>query len=224
MQQILIVEDSDSDAKLLERALRNAGVTNPVHIATNGADAIAFLRFKEGHVVEKSGRANLGIVFIDLKLPDASGFELLRLLKGRAAFARTLGVMVSSVDDMENIRQSYALRADSFITKPVSDLDIKELIRSFPEHWSLMDLPSVGRPGVVRSEGIGLRAEEVQVWARHREAIEQVRETLRNLQAEMKNHAEMLIIVETLTDELRNEMGGASREPRARRKPTRLGF
>src|SRR5205809_460931 len=141
MHEILLVDDSADDALLLERALRVAGVGNPLRHAGNGADAIAFLNTQEA-VMEKKRVSQLGIIFIDLKLPDKSGFDILNLMHGRKAFAETLRVVISSIESMENIKRAYALGADSFISKPVTQFDLAELIRSFPEQWLLVDAAS----------------------------------------------------------------------------------
>lgn len=138
MHEILQVDDCQNDALLLERALRLASVGNPIRRAANGADAIAFLNTTE-KAFEAGNHAPLGIVFIDLKLPDKSGFDILNLMHGRKAFADTLRVVISSIESMENIKRAYALGADSFISKPITQFDLTELIRSFPEQWLLLD-------------------------------------------------------------------------------------
>src|SRR5678815_109330 len=100
MPEILIIEDTESDAALLERALRAGGVTNPVRYLSNGADALAFLHRKR----EAPAQERLALVFIDLRLPDTDGLQILKLMQGRSEFAQTLRIVISSIDGMENIR------------------------------------------------------------------------------------------------------------------------
>jgi len=204
MRQILIVEDTESDARLLERALRTAGVANPIEFATNGADAIAYLNANQS-----GGESNLAIIFVDMKLPDKSGFDILKVMQGKPTFSRTLRVMASSIDDMENIRHAYSLGADSFIVKPVNQFDLKELIRSFPDRWFLVDAPSTNQPSptpFATPPAQDPYNEAVHVWAKHREMIDTVRQTLRNLRRQINDSDETLAIIETLTEELRNEI------------------
>src|SRR5258706_1181731 len=141
MNEILLIEDTEGDALLLERALRSVGATNSIRHVSTGADALLFLNANE-RALEKGARSGLAVVFFDLKLPDRSGFELLKLLQERRAFSNTLKVVVSQIEDMERIRKAYRLGADSFITKPIGQMDLKELIAAFPDNWSLSDSPS----------------------------------------------------------------------------------
>jgi len=108
MKEILLIEDTEGDALLLERALRAAGVSNPICHVSTGADALFFLNAKE-QALQRSDESELGIVFFDLKLPDKSGFDLLKLLQERKAFSNTLKVVISQIEDMENIKRAYTL-------------------------------------------------------------------------------------------------------------------
>jgi len=147
MKEILLIEDDEGDALLLERALRASSVTNPIRHVSNGADALLFLNAKEQELLQ-GDQGELGIIFFDLKLPDKTGFELLSLVQERKSFSNVLKIVVSQLGDMENIRRAYTLGADSFITKPAGKLDIRELIRAFPDNWFLTD----SAPGGTSSE------------------------------------------------------------------------
>jgi len=218
MRQILLIDDADSDAVLLERALRMAGVANPIQRATSGADAIAFL-----NTIQTAATAipvPLGIVFIDLKLPDKSGFDILKLMQGRSVFEDTLKVVVSSIDDMENIKRAYSLGADSFIAKPANQFDLKELLRSFPDHWYLVDTTSPPTPqaAMKASEAPDPYDEAIHVWAKHREIIRTLRHNLQVLRNQIADNDETFAIIETLTEELRNEIDPTGKN-RPKKKP-----
>jgi len=216
MRQILLVDDSDNDAMLLERALRVAGVANSVHRATNGADAIAFLNSVQT-AIAGGATSSLGIVFIDLKLPDKSGFDILKVIQGRPAFDDTLRVVVSSIDDMENIKRAYSMGADSFIAKPVSQFDLKELLRSFPDHWYLVDL-STPPPAPKPAGTADPYDEAIHVWAKHREIINALRQNLQLLRKQIADNDETFAIIETLTEELRNEIDSTGKT-RPKKRP-----
>jgi CheY-like chemotaxis protein len=201
MSEILIVEDTESDAALLERALRTAGIANPIRRFTNGADTVAFLHSKQ----TATGKERVGIVLIDLKLPDISGFEILKVMQGRIGFAETLRVVVSSLDNMESIKAAYLNGADSFISKPPNHVDLQELIRSFPEHWLLVD--PLQPPSLVpqKKRGNASSDEAVRVWSENREVIRKVRETHEMLRRTLDDNEETFVIIETLLEELRNK-------------------
>ena len=218
MPEILIIEDTESDAALLERALRAGGVTNPVRYLSNGADALAFLHRKR----EAPAQERLALVFIDLRLPDTDGLQILKLMQGRSEFAQTLRIVISSIDGMENIRRAYALGADSFIVKPVNQLDIKELIRSFPERWELGD-DSAGSPDAESQPNAPVRdlpSRTEEAWNTNRELIQKIRETLRLLRNGIDDSEEIFTIIETLTEELRRSCENAA-QPK-KKPPTSL--
>src|SRR5260221_303690 len=102
MPEILIVEDSESDAGLLERALRNAGVVNSVHHAWNAADGMLYLAKIEKQV--GLGEPPAGVMLVDIRLPGQSGFDILTLVKNRRAFSRTLRVVTSQLDAIDIIK------------------------------------------------------------------------------------------------------------------------
>ncbi|SRR5258706_3626537 len=132
MQEILLVEDTDSDAELTLRTLKVVGVANPVRRIPDGAEAMAYLTR-----LEKTSDVAAGpsVLLLDVKLPGFTGFEILQRIKGRPALSKTLRVVLSQLDDTKSIKQAYAFGADSFLSKPVGELDLRELIRTFPGHW-----------------------------------------------------------------------------------------
>ena len=79
----------------------------------------------------------LAILFLDLKLPDLSGFEILARIKGEPILAQTLRIVLSQTEDLDNIRRAYSLGAHSFLSKPATHDDVQELIKGFPDYWLL---------------------------------------------------------------------------------------
>jgi CheY-like chemotaxis protein len=136
MHEILLVEDSDTDAELLERALRVAEVTNPIRRFADGGQALAY--FKEQASQSSAGELEKpSILLLDLKLPRASGFEILAYLQGSWSLRHMLKIIVSELDDLESIRRAYALGAGSFISKPIHQQDLRALIKAYPEYWEV---------------------------------------------------------------------------------------
>lgn len=135
MSDILIIEDTESDVRLLKRTLQLAGVQNPLRLVSSGAAAF-------GHL-EAAANANLpvpaipAIVFIDLKLPDISGFDILTPLKATPAFAKTLRIVISQIDEIGTIKKAYSLGAHTFLAKPPAQEELEKLIRVYPDHWQL---------------------------------------------------------------------------------------
>src|ERR1051325_9154954 len=136
MKQVLLVEDNDTDAEQIQRTLRMAGVANSIHHVRTGAEALAFLRGKEH---DASNPNTLGIILVDLKLPDKTGFDILEFVQASQGFTNTTRVVVSQIENLEHVKKAYSLGADTFIMKPVNSSDLADLIQSFPDHWFLVD-------------------------------------------------------------------------------------
>ncbi|HXT11606.1 MAG TPA: response regulator [Candidatus Angelobacter sp.] len=131
---ILIVEDFEDDAKLLEMLLTNEGIFNPTRVALSAEEAITYL---EG-VPPYSNRAKYPlptVIFVDLKLPGMNGFELLRWLKTRLDPKQTFTVVFSATGDLLSVQTAYALGANSFLVKPCRVADLKNLAACYPDFW-----------------------------------------------------------------------------------------
>ncbi len=209
MPEILIVEDSESDAGLLERALRNAGVVNSVHHAWNAADGILYLAEIEKQV--GLGEPPAGVMLVDIRLPGQSGFDILTLVKNRRAFSRTLRVVTSQLDDIDSIKNSYRLGAHSFLTKPVTSQDLTELIKMFHDHCQLqpeVSLKAAVAPRPGESNDLHVRVSET--FRQNRELIESVRTNLKSLKKQLSDNTETFAIIDSLLDDLRAETTAAS--------------
>jgi len=135
MNEILVIEDTESDAQLLQRALKQAGVGNPVRWVATGEEALAYLM----QAVENGGIGPPvpSVLFIDLKLPGVSGFQILEQVRNLPSLSKALRVVISSLEDTHSIKMAYASGAQSFLAKPAQVVDIVELIQSFPGYWVL---------------------------------------------------------------------------------------
>jgi two-component system response regulator len=132
---ILVVEDSPADAELTLRALRGGRVANRVHVARDGAEALAVL---------DRAAALPRVVLLDLKLPGLGGLEVLERVRGDPR-TRTLPVVVlTSSREEPDIARAYALGANSYIVKPV---EFDAFVRAVAEtglYWMLLNQPPVG--------------------------------------------------------------------------------
>ena len=136
MYEILVVEDSETDAELLERSLRAAGVTNPIRRFADGARALAYFKEQDSHSSTDNFERSW-ILFLDLKLPRASGFDILAYLGMSQTFQQMLKIVFSELDNLESIRTAFSLGAGSFLSKPIHQEDLRDLIKAYPEHWRM---------------------------------------------------------------------------------------
>lgn len=139
--EILLVEDSPSDVRLTQEALRRAKVNNSLSIVRDGAAALAFLR-REG---EHAGAARPDLVLLDLKLPKKSGQEVLAEIKADEDLKRIPVVVLTTSRAEQDILQSYNLHANCYITKPVDLNQFISVVQSIEGFWlQVVQLPPEG--------------------------------------------------------------------------------
>jgi CheY-like chemotaxis protein len=120
-QPILLVEDSPEDYETTERALRKAGLTNPIYRCADGDDALDYLH-RRGRHTDPAVSPRPGIVLLDLNLPGTDGREVLAEIKGNAALKQIPVVVLTTSSDQRDIDACYKSGANSYIQKPV-DMD-----------------------------------------------------------------------------------------------------
>ena len=137
---IVMIEDDEGHARLIERNIRRAGVNNEIAPFTNGTDAVNFLFGADG-----SGEVNAGrhlLVLLDLNLPDMSGIDILAQIKGNPHTRRTPVVVLTTTDDQREIQRCYDLGANVYITKPVNYEGFANAIRQLGLFFSVIQVPS----------------------------------------------------------------------------------
>ncbi|MEW5743943.1 MAG: response regulator [Nitrospirota bacterium] len=138
MIEVLLVEDNPGDVRLMQEALKEAKVVNHLTIATDGEEAMSFLR-REGRF---SSAPQPDVILLDLNLPKKDGREVLSEIKEDPALKHIPVVVVTTSKAEEDILRSYNLHANCYITKPV-DLDqFIKVVKSIENFWfSIVKLP-----------------------------------------------------------------------------------
>jgi len=134
-KEIVLIEDSDSDAHLAERALRGLGIANPIRRLSTGAAALKYLARAHEEAAVLSSIPS--VLMIDLNLPDIHGLDILKYVRQQPAFKNTLRVVLTQLEDLVSIRSAYALGANTFLVKPLSHPELMGLIQGYPGHWIL---------------------------------------------------------------------------------------
>src|SRR5262249_42161665 len=116
--EVLLVEDNSSDAELTVRALKKNNLTNRLHIARDGAEAVDFLCAR-GAFVNRAGSQLPKVVLLDMKLPKLSGLEVLAAIRQQERTKVLPVVMLTSSKQEPDIQRCYALGVNSYIVKPV---------------------------------------------------------------------------------------------------------
>ncbi len=137
--EILLVEDNPGDVRLTIEALHESKVRNTLSVATDGVEALAFLR-REGRY---GGAPRPDLILLDLNLPKMDGREVLAAIKADQEL-RTIPVVILTTSHAEqDILKSYNLHANCYITKPV-DLDqFITVVKSIEDFWlTIVTLPT----------------------------------------------------------------------------------
>ena len=136
--EILLVEDSPTDAELAITALQRRKLTNKIFHVSDGAEALDFL-FGTG---QHSGRELVKqpkVILLDLKLPKVDGFEVLRKLKSNERTKVIPVVVLTSSTEERDMVQSYKLGVNSYITKPVDFDKFVEAVGELGLYWLLLN-------------------------------------------------------------------------------------
>ncbi|MCB0632352.1 MAG: response regulator [Saprospiraceae bacterium] len=124
---LVIIEDSQSDVHLMERALHAEGIPLRYHWVKDGAEAIEFF--------SRSDMPEAKVVLLDIKLPKVNGFEVLKYLKTQQHTSCIPVVIFSSSQENRDLEAAYKMGANSYLTKPESYHELKALLRNFSNYW-----------------------------------------------------------------------------------------
>jgi CheY-like chemotaxis protein len=136
---ILMIEDDEGHARLIERNIRRAGVNNDILPFTDGTSALAYLLGPDGTGTVSAGRYLL--ILLDLNLPDMRGIDILAKVKDNPHLKRSPVVVLTTTDDEREIQRCYDLGCNVYITKPVNYEGFANAIRQLGLFFSVMQVP-----------------------------------------------------------------------------------
>ena len=136
---IIMVEDDQGHARLIEKNIRRAGVNNELIAFVDGTSALDYLLGPDGSG-EVSSRRQL-LVLLDLNLPDMAGVDVLTKIKNNTHLKRTPVVVLTTTDDSREIQNCYDLGANVYITKPVNYEGFSNAIRQLGLFFSVIQVP-----------------------------------------------------------------------------------
>jgi DNA-binding response OmpR family regulator len=134
---IVMIEDDDGHARLIERNIRRAGVTNEIIHFSDGATAYAYFNELQAQPAD----ATPILVLLDLNLPDVSGIEILEYLKNDGHLKVTPVIVLTTTDDQAEIQRCYDLGCNVYITKPVDYQQFATAIRQLGLFFSVIKVP-----------------------------------------------------------------------------------
>jgi CheY-like chemotaxis protein len=129
--EILLVEDSPSDAELTIETFKDSKILNRIYVAEDGVEALDFL-FRRGKYKE-APRPDL--ILLDLNLPKKNGREVLAEIKAHPDLQTIPVVILTTSAAEEDILRSYQLHANCYITKPVDFEQFTKIVRLISDFW-----------------------------------------------------------------------------------------
>jgi CheY-like chemotaxis protein len=139
---ILLVEDDPGHARLIEKNLRRANVTNTIHHITDGQQAVDYL-FCEGEYADRQRSSPL-LVLLDLNMPVLDGYQVLERMKADERTKRIPVIILTTTDDAREVTRCYELGCNVYITKPVDYDQFAEAMRKLGLFLLVVMIPDGG--------------------------------------------------------------------------------
>jgi len=138
--EVLLVEDSPSDARLTQEALKEGAIYTHVSLVTDGLDAMAYLRREGRH----AGAGRPDLILLDLNLPKMDGREVLQCIKADKDLMTIPVVILTTSEAQADIMAAYAYHANCYIQKPVDFKRFLQTVAAIESFWfTIVKLPVV---------------------------------------------------------------------------------
>lgn len=141
---ILLVEDTEDDIVLTQRAIKKSNILNPLVVARDGVEALDYLLCRGAHAT-RDKNASPALILLDLKLPKIDGIQVLRELRANERLKFVPVVVLTSSKEQEDLLNSYQSGANSYIRKPVDFDQFTHAVQQLGLYWLLLNqAPSAG--------------------------------------------------------------------------------
>jgi CheY-like chemotaxis protein len=138
---ILIAEDDEGHATLIQRNLARAGITNEMIHFKDGQEALDFL-FRRGK--ERTRQTGVSyLLLLDIRMPKVDGVEVLRQLKQDSELRKLPVIMVTTTDDPVEVDRCHEIGCSNYISKPVDYEKFVEAIRQLGLFLSVVEVPKI---------------------------------------------------------------------------------
>ena len=134
---IIMIEDDEGHARLIEKNIRRAGISNKLTHFLDGTSALDYLF----NSPDGPAQGSPAMVLLDLNLPDMSGTDILTKIKSDSRLHRTPVVVLTTTDDKVEIQRCYDLGCNVYITKPVNYESFADAIRQLGLFLSVIQVP-----------------------------------------------------------------------------------
>jgi CheY-like chemotaxis protein len=144
---ILLAEDDDGHAFLVQTNLKRAGIANPICRVRDGQEALDFV-FREGEFANREAGQPL-LMILDINMPRVDGVEVLNTLKKNPATTSMPVIMLTTTDDPREVENCYQLGCNVYITKPVAYEEFVEAVKRLGLLLQIVQVPAEEMKGAV---------------------------------------------------------------------------
>ena len=134
-RSILLVEDNPMDVDLTLRAFRERKLANPIEVARDGEEALAWIPRWE------AGESRPVVILLDVNLPKVGGLEVLQQLKSHPVLRTIPVVMLTTSSMSQDVQTAYECGANSYIVKPVDFDKFMEVAAQIELYWAVINTP-----------------------------------------------------------------------------------
>jgi hypothetical protein len=135
IRPILLVDDNPMDVDLTLRAFKRRKLVNPIEVARDGEEALAWIPRWE------AGEPRPVVILLDINMPKVSGLEVLRQFKSHPVLRSIPVVMLTTSAVNDDVEQAYQLGANSYIVKPVDFDKFMEVALQIEVYWAVLNQP-----------------------------------------------------------------------------------
>lgn len=134
----MLIDDDAIDIQDIQRTFKKNNINNPLHIATNGLEALNKLLGKEG---EQKLYPTPRIIILDINMPKMNGIEFMKALRANNQLKSILVFILTTSNEEQDKIDAYNLNVAGYIIKPFQFSDFKEVVNSLHHYWSLLEFP-----------------------------------------------------------------------------------
>lgn len=142
---ILIAEDDDGHAELIEENLRESGLKNTIIRFRDGQEALDFLFGEPSEAQPRRVRGQAYMMLLDIRMPRVDGVQVLQRLKQDPELKSMPVIMLTTTDDPREIQNCYALGCSCYITKPIDYQKFSDMLTRLGLFLLVVQVPSINR-------------------------------------------------------------------------------
>lgn len=139
---ILVADDDEEDCLIVQNAVRECRISNPLFFVKNGEETLDFLK-NRGQYADADQFPMPGLLLLDLNMPKMNGWEVLEALQKDPDLSSLPVAILSTSESAADIERAYRLGASSYITKPLKFVDFVDLMKTLNHYWfEIVSLPN----------------------------------------------------------------------------------